>query len=213
MGIYEGMTDTQRCEAGAGLHYQSREWDEIFSDGGGFDGSWPEIDRHGRLTGRIVGSEDGYLNVNDEAMISEAEAREGGWERPDEGYAEPPLPAAVEIASCDETVRICGGLEDFAGLEHPAIDAAAQAYRSAAFDSLSGDERARRIVASPPRGQRVLHSQWCGAKWGFSCGAIATMSGRLTDGEKAAISAADDAGRAAAQRVIEQADAAVASDE
>ena len=90
MGQHNGLTDRQRCEAGAGLHYRSREWDDIFNDGGGWDGAWPEIDRHGRLTGRIVGYEDGYLNVNDEAMIPEAEARAGGWCRPDAGYAEPP---------------------------------------------------------------------------------------------------------------------------
>ena len=90
MGAFKEMTDEQRCKAGAGLHYKSREWDRIFQDGGGWDGAWPEIDQHGRLTGRIVGIEDGYLNVNDEAMILESEAEAGGWDRPDDGYAEPP---------------------------------------------------------------------------------------------------------------------------
>jgi hypothetical protein len=97
MRPFSEMTDERRCEAGAGLHYKSREWDEIFQDGGGWDGAWPEIDRHGRLTGRIVGDEAGYLNVNDEAMISEAEAFAGGWGRPDDGYAEPPPAVRVEV--------------------------------------------------------------------------------------------------------------------
>lgn len=97
MGIFKGLTDRQRCEAGAGLHYKSRQWDEIFNDGGGWDGAWPEIDRHGKITGRIVGNEDGFLNVNDEAMISEAEARVGGWTSPDDGYAEPPASAMPQV--------------------------------------------------------------------------------------------------------------------
>jgi hypothetical protein len=101
MRPYDEMTDERRCEAGAGLHYKSREWGEIFNTGG-WDGAWPEIDRHGKLTGRIVGDEDGYLNVNDEAMISEAEARAGGWSRPDDGYAEPPagVMPMVEVLVC-----------------------------------------------------------------------------------------------------------------
>lgn len=105
MRPYEEMTDERRCEAGAGLHYRSREWDEIFNAGGGWDGSWPEIDRHGKLTGRIVGSEDGYLNVNDEAMISEAEARAGGWGRPHDGYAEPPARPWPTIRNCNLSSR------------------------------------------------------------------------------------------------------------
>jgi hypothetical protein len=102
------MTDERRCEAGAGLHYKSREWDEIFNAGGGWDGAWPEIDRHGRLTGRIVGSEDGFLNVNDEAMISEAEASAGGWGRPDDGYAEPPSASRDQIAAMQDEAVAAG---------------------------------------------------------------------------------------------------------
>jgi len=205
MGAFKEMTDEQRCKAGTGLHYKSREWDRIFQDGGGWDGAWPEIDRHGKLTGRIVGIEDGYLNVNDEAMISEAEARAGFWGSPDDGYAEPPQPVIVEFALADETIRICGGLEDYAGPEHPEMQRACAAYRRAAIASLGDDSRAGRLVAEGPRGQRVLHSAWAGTRWGYSCGAIGTMA-TLTEDEKAAVGTAHDAGLEAALTVIREAE-------
>ena len=205
MRPFEEMTDERRCEAGAGLHYKSREWDEIHQCGGGWDGAWPEIDRNGRLTGRIVGCEDGYLNVNDEVMIPVDEARAGGWTSEDEGYAEPPPPVMVEVATADETIRICGGLEDFAGLEHTAIEDACEAYNRAATAAL--DTAGGRLNPCEPRGRRLLHSQWMGAKWGYQCGAIGTMATTLTDAEKDAIGAAHDAGLAAAKSVIERADA------
>jgi hypothetical protein len=107
MRPYEEMTDERRCEVGAGLHYKSREWDEIFNSGG-WDGAWPEIDRHGKLTGRIVGYEGGFLSVNDEAMISEAEARAGGWSRPDDGYAEPPEASREQIAALQDEAVAAG---------------------------------------------------------------------------------------------------------
>jgi len=192
MGIFKGLTDRQRCEAGAGLHYKSRQWDEIFNDGGGWDGAWPEIDRHGKLTGRIVGSDDGFLNVNDEAMISAAEASAGGWASPDDGYAEPPEPATIEVATSCETISECVGLEGH--------DGACAAYRRAVIDSIEDSG----LRWCDPRGQRVLHSQWMGAQFAFSSGAIGTFA-FLTDAQRAAIGAADDAGRAAAQKAIENA--------
>lgn len=76
--------------AGRGLHYRSSEWRELADAGdwnGIWNGTWPEIDRDGTITGRIVESEDGYYSVGDEAMISAAEARAGGWEIDAEGYA------------------------------------------------------------------------------------------------------------------------------
>jgi len=106
MRPYEEMTDERRCEAGAGLHYKSREWNEIYTAGGGWDGTYPEIDRHGKLTGRIVGYEDGFLNVNDEAMITIEEARAGGWTSPDDGYAEPPQPAVVRVVYWAGTTQV-----------------------------------------------------------------------------------------------------------
>jgi len=119
-----------------------------------------------------------------------------------------PRPVLVEIATADETIRICGGLEDFAGLEHRAMEAACEAYNRAATAALDGVGRLHPVE---PRGQRLLHSAWMGAKWGCSSGAVATMATDLTEDEKAAISAADDAGREAAKKLIEAADAADAA--
>lgn len=43
-----------------------------------WDDAWPEVDADMRLTGRIVGSEEGYASVNNEAMISESDAIAAG---------------------------------------------------------------------------------------------------------------------------------------
>lgn len=199
------FTAEQAARAGAGLHYTSAEWREIAA-GGDWDGAWPEIDRHGILTGNEVGSVDNYLNVADEAMIPVCEAVAGGWQIDrEEGRAEPPPPVMVEVAAADETIRICGGLEDFAGLEHTAIEDACEAYNRAATAAL--DTAGGRLNPCEPRGRRLLHSQWMGAKWGYQCGAIGTMAITLTDAEKDAIGAAHDAGLTAAKSVIERADA------
>lgn len=171
---------------------------------------WPEIDRHGNLTGRLVGDEDGFLNVDDEAMIWREEARAGRW-RIEDGYAREPEPVAVEFAVADETINLCGGVEGFAGLDHPYIKEAADAYRAAAVEALRRDPRASRLESCRPRGQRLLHSQWCGAHWGYLSGAIGCMAADLTEEEQDAISAADDAGREAARKVIAEADAAEAN--
>ena len=73
------------CQQFAGSSYTDREfrraaaaidWNQV----------WPEIDRHGNLTGRLVGDEGGFYNVNDEAMISREEARAGRWQIED-GHA------------------------------------------------------------------------------------------------------------------------------
>lgn len=116
-----------------------------------------------------------------------------------------PEPVMVEVASCDETIRRYGGIEDFAGLEHPAISDACEAYHRAATDSLM--RSGGRLNWCVPSGQRRLHSVWAGAHFACSYGAIGTMATDLTEAEKAAISAADDAGREAARRVIAEADA------
>jgi hypothetical protein len=86
------------------------------------------------------------------------------------------------------------------------MQAACAAYRAAAAVALADDARAARLVIEGPRGQRILHSAWQGAKFAYSVGAIGTM-GDLNDDEKAAVSAADDAGREAARKIIEDADA------
>ena len=122
-----------------------------------------------------------------------------------------PRPIDVELAEADETIRTCA-IDDLTGLEHPAMQAACQAYHSAVAEALASDPRASRLTVVSPKGQRILHSAWAGAKFDHACGAMGVMSGNLTDAEKAAISAADDAGRAAAKNEIEAADAAATAE-
>lgn len=201
MRPFSEMTDERRAEAGRGLHYQSAAWREI-AEAGAWDGAWPVIDRLGRLTGEVIDAADGYLNVDDEAMIAVSQAVAGGWSIDrEEGRASEPRPVSVEVAQRDETIRICGGLEDYAGLDHTAMPEACEAYHAAACDALRADQRASRLFPCTPVGQRMLHSGWMGAKFSYQCGAIGTMHD-LTEDEKAAVSAADDAGREAARKVI-----------
>ena len=124
----------------------------------------------------------------------------------EELFVQPQQPVIVEFAVADETIRDRGGIDEFAGLEHPYMADACAAYRAAATATLADDARAGRLVADRPQGQRILHSAWAGTYWKYSSGAIGTMAA-LTDAEKAAVSAADDAGREAARKVIEEADA------
>lgn len=207
----EEMTAERAAEACAGLTLDSAEWQEA-RDAVAWEGLWPEVDGDGQLTGKVVGSEDGYLKVDGEAMIAEEVARRAGW-RIDtaNGTATPSAPVAVEVACADETINLRGGVCDFAGLDHPATGEACAAYHTAALDSLDRDPRARRLRADRPRGPRMLHSQWCGAKFDYSAGAIGTMARDLTDEERAAIDAAHEAGLAAARTVIEEDDAASAA--
>jgi hypothetical protein len=196
------MTADEASAAGAGLHYRSKEW-RVIADCGDWSGEWPEIDSRGILTGNAVASCDGYLNVDDEAMIAVTQAVVGRWEIDrEEGRASEPRPVMVEVATTNETIRICGGLEDFAGLEHPQIDEACEAYHRAATDALL---HAGRLQWCAPVGRRVLHSQWMGAKWEWSRGALGTMTAGLTPEECVAIDAAHDAGLEAARKVIEAA--------
>jgi hypothetical protein len=125
---------------------------------------------------------------------------------------EVPPPVPVEVAISDETIRDRGGVGDFSGLEHPAIKEACEAYYNAATDVLSDAAAEGRLFWCQPGGNRRLHSQWAGTTWGYSSGAIGTMARDLTDEEKATISAAADAGLAAARKVIEEADAAMADE-
>jgi len=111
-----------------------------------------------------------------------------------------PLPTvAVEFAVCNETIRT-RAIDDLIGLDHPNAAEACAAYHRAATQSLIDDNRASRLTVSSPRGQRILHSQWAGAYFKYSAGAIGTM-GELTDAEKEAVSAADDAGRESARKI------------
>ena len=198
--------DKKIAESGTGLRYDSVMWRRLAA-GGDWDGTWPVVDRDGEITGEVIDSQDGYLNVDDEAMIHADEAVAGGWsiDRA-EGTAEPPKPVLVEFAVANETIRDGAGLDEFAGLKHPYMADACAAYRAAAVAALADDRRARRLVPDRPQGQRILHSAWAGACWKYSNGAIGTM-GELTEAEKAAVSAAHDAGLAAARKVIKEADA------
>ncbi len=121
-------------------------------------------------------------------------------------FEQMPQTVGVELAVADETIRTCA-IDDLIGLEHTAASEACAAYHRAATQSLIDDKRAGRLSVESPRGQRRLHSQWMGSYFKFSAGAIGTM-GELTESEKAAVSAADDAGREAARKIVEESEAA-----
>lgn len=187
---------------GVGLHYRSPEWRRL-AECAQWHNLWPVIDADGKLTGLVVADDDGFFNVDDEAMLAEDDI-DFRWREVD-GYALP-VTAIIEAAVADETIR-GAGLDDLAGLENPAMPEACAAYRQAAVAALEDDPRAGRLSVGAPLGQRLLASGWSGAHWRHSSGAIGTMF-ELTEDEQAALSAADDAGLAAAGEVIKQADAA-----
>ena len=196
------------AEAGFGLHHESDEWQSL-RDLLQWHGWWPVIDGDGEITGSVTEGEGGFLNVDDEAMIETEVARAAGWRIDlEEGTAAPSEPVTVEFATADETIRDRGFIDYVAGMEHPAMPEACAAYRRSAIESLEGDCRANRMMAEAPRDRRTLHSQWCGAHWGYSAGAIGTMARDLTNDERAAIDAAHEAGLEAARAVIEAEDAA-----
>lgn len=174
-----------------------------------FRGWWPVIDGDRRLTGEISEGGGQMLNVDDEAMIDASDARAAGWRiDTEEGTAEPSEPVIVEFAVADETIRWDGGIDEFAGVDHPAMAEACAAYRRAAIIAMADDDRANRLRDEAPRDRRILHSQWRGAHWGYSSGAIGTMARDLTDAERAAIDASHEAGLEAARTVIRDRDAA-----
>ena len=196
------------AEAHSGERYDSPEF-TADSERAFWDGVWPVIDGDGDLTGAISEGGDDMLSVGNDALIDADDARAAGWRIDiEEGTADPSEPVTVEFATADETIRDRGGIDEFAGLEHPAMPEACAAYREAATSRLGDDERANRLRAEAPRDRRILHSQWCGAHWGYSSGAIGTMARDLTTDERAAIDAAHEAGLAAAREVIEAEDAA-----
>jgi len=203
-GEWMPADEATAADDGRGLDYRSAEWQRL-AERCQWQGIWPVIDADGNLTGEISEGSEEESNVDDEAMIDTDDARAAGWKIED-GYASPPPPVAVEFAVCDETIRTCA-IDDLIGLEHTASQEACAAYHRAATQSLIDDTRAGRLTVSSPRGQRRLHSQWMGSYWKFSAGAIGTM-GDLTAVEKAAVSAADDAGREAAKKIAEAAEAA-----
>jgi hypothetical protein len=173
-----------------------------------FRGWWPVIDGDRCLTGDISEGDGEMLNVDDEAMIHAADARAAGWRiDTEEGTAAPSEPVTVEFATANETIGWNAGLREMAPSDHPAQADACAAYRRAAIIALADDDRASRLDVEAPKNGRTLHSQWCGAHWGYSAGAIGTMGRDLTSDERAAIDAAHEAGLEAARKVIEAEDA------
>ena len=173
-------------------------------------GLWPIIDGDCCLTGEVVdNSSDGYLSCDWGGMIDADVARRAGWRiDTEEGTATPSEPVTVEFAIGNETIGWNAGLREMAPSDHPAQEEACAAYRRAAIIALADDDRATRLDVEAPKNGRILHSQWCGAHWGYSAGAIGTMARDLTIDERAAIDAANDAGLEAARKVIKAEDAA-----
>ena len=74
------QTTQQAANELHGLHYERDEVEAAaIADQVEWDNQWPEIDGDGVYTGSVVGSEEGYANVGDIAMISLENAKEGGW--------------------------------------------------------------------------------------------------------------------------------------
>lgn len=74
------------AEAGVGLDFRCAVWHGLASLGYWTD-CWPEVDGRGRITGRIVGDEDGYMNVDDEAMVDADDISDDElWEDREDGY-------------------------------------------------------------------------------------------------------------------------------
>lgn len=199
------------AEAGFSMHYESAEW-QALRELVQWQGWWPVVDGEGEITGQITeGGEgdDDYYRVGEEAMIETDVARAAGWRiDTEEGAADPSGPVTVEFATADETIGWNAGLREMAPSDHPAQADACAAYRRAAIIALEDDDRANRLRAEAPRDRRILHSQWCGAHWSYSAGAIGTMARDLTSDERAAIDAANDAGLEAAGVVFADCDAA-----
>jgi hypothetical protein len=76
---------------GRGMHYRSAEWQRLAAFAT-WQGAWPVIDASGDLTGEVSdGCGENELNVDDEAMIFDDDARAGGWRiDAEEGLAYPP---------------------------------------------------------------------------------------------------------------------------
>ncbi|NCX99975.1 MAG: hypothetical protein EBX35_15730, partial [Planctomycetia bacterium] len=148
-------------------------------------GDWPDDDD--ARVGFVVRDDDDEDICDEDGdslfVFTAGELRAGALAEECEEVDEPPV--AIEVAECAETIRICGGLDELVAPDHLCMADACAAYRAAAVAALADDPRARRLAAGAPRGQRVLHLAWAGARWSYSCGAIATMAA-LTEAEQAA---------------------------
>jgi hypothetical protein len=105
------MTCDAAADNGRGLHYRSAAWAAL-AEAADWTGMWPAIDRDGKLTGQAVDSDEtavGWLNVDDEAMISIEEARAGGWTiDADEGRAGPREASRQQIAAMQDEAAAAG---------------------------------------------------------------------------------------------------------
>jgi hypothetical protein len=82
-GVLAGLADRL---SGLNYHRDAQAVQQIMAAADWAD-AWPEIDREGDYTGRVIGNENGYYSVNNEAMISREEARAGGWSHDRDGQA------------------------------------------------------------------------------------------------------------------------------
>lgn len=118
------------AEAGIGLDYRWAAWQELAALGEWTD-CWPEVDSRGRITGVVIGDEDGYANVDHEAMVyADDIAGDELWEAREDGYAsllsevdeEPLHPQglyirALEAAGIGEMLGLEWSVEDHEGCD------------------------------------------------------------------------------------------------
>ncbi len=130
--------------------------------------------------------------------VDEVEARAdelGGWANIEEIE---PEKKTVEFCTNDEWMRVFGPLD--CGIEDDSSDMT-NAYQSAAINALRDDPRASAFEVVAAQGQRILCHGWNGAQFTYQLGGFGTYAD-LTDDEKAALDEADDAGRAAARKLM-----------
>lgn len=97
------------CQAGYGWDYRSAEWRQL-AEVVDWTDMWPEVDGEACLRGSIVTSgQEGYLNVDEEAMIEEEVARRSAW-RVEDGHAKPPSLDQLSAADAFD-LRVIGRAE------------------------------------------------------------------------------------------------------
>ena len=195
------MSDCEAiCKRFAGAYYRDRAFRRA-CDQASWHNVWPVIDRDGDLTGEVCDGDDGYLNVDDEAMITIGEAKAGRWQiDEDEVNADEPAMVEVEIATANEIIR---NVLDLSMDDSYLVERACAEYHRAAAAFIDGDRRGRYLTTVAPKGRRVLASQWNGAHFDYRSGAIGVMCRGIRVDECDVISEADDAGRKAAAKVVE----------
>lgn len=85
----KGIDREEHCrklaQEAAGLRYDSPEATAIL-DREDWSEIWPIVDAEGYLTGGICGSEDGFANVDDLAMVALSDLSDEQLETSDSGY-------------------------------------------------------------------------------------------------------------------------------